>query len=57
MYVLMNEDGEMFSGYECGCVITKRHWTRAAIYQTIRSAEKDLDYLGLEGFTVEDLEK
>lgn len=57
MYVIMNEDGEMFAGQACGCVVTKRHWTRAYIYQTRRTAEKDLSYFDLEGFTIEELDQ
>lgn len=57
MYVLMNEDGEMFAGEACGCIVTKHHWTRACIYQTERAAEKDLTFFSLEGFTIEDLEE
>ena len=56
MYVLMNQNGEMFAGEDCGCIVTKRHWTRAFIYQTKRAAEKDLTFFDLEDFTVEDLE-
>lgn len=57
MYVLMNENGEMFAGEACGCIVTKRHWTRACICQTKRAAEKDLAFFELKNFTVEELEK
>ena len=55
MYVLMNEHGEMFAGYGCGCVISKSHWTRACIYKTVVDAEEDMEYYELEGFTVVEL--
>lgn len=57
MYVLMNDQEEMFAGYECGCVTTKRHWTRSYVYQTLKGAEKDITHYGLVGFTVEELEE
>lgn len=56
MYVLMNQNGEMFAGEVCGCIVIKRHWTRGSIYQTKLASEKDLTFFDLEGFTVEDLE-
>jgi len=49
--------GEMFAGKVYGCIVNKRHWTRACIYQTTKAAEKDLTWYNLEGYTVQGLDE
>lgn len=57
MYVLINEEGEMFAGWSlCNTVITERHPSRAFTYRTAKAARKDLNFSGLADFDIKLIE-
>lgn len=52
MYVLKNESDEYFYDFVCGCVVVKRHISRAAIFNSCARAMEAIENYGLEGFDI-----
>jgi len=51
MYVILDPETELFyAGYVCGCVVWKRHVSRASMFETIADARHDAEHANLSDY-------
>lgn len=55
MYVLQNELDEYFYDFVGGCVVVKRHISRAATFKSVTRAMEAVENYSLDGFDIVDI--